>query len=224
MENFLLDIEVDPVNKCTITPLKIDIVSLTSNESAYIYFDYGAAHFNGDFEHLVEFYLNSSTGIGGVLPGWGLSNSVNDYQGIHNAGGDVIYVQMREKLDGSGEISLVEGDGGTVYVDSFDGTTDTLYYGKIKRVVADSEFGTLYFHVYSDSERIVPVTSLSLALHSDLDYRYRYGASSLNRGGAPRAATGYWQNYDLQEDGVGVGHLVNGGLVNSGLTNGSLTA
>jgi len=198
-KDFDLATEVDPNTHLTPNGVKIDWTGVTRSEDVHCYFDEGAAHFDGDFEHLLEVYADSASTAGGNAVPWAITNIIDDRRGIRDASGDYIDIYTACQA-GNWNLYLAESDGGTPYQDgSIALSYDTLYYLKVVRNEAVGAQGTAYCYIYSDSGRTVLVDTVSVALHtSKKDYRYYFGFNSNNSGGA-QTATGYTQNHNLQE-------------------------
>jgi len=157
-------IEVDTANdriQCSGT--HIDFVSSKNNEETYVYKDFGVDYF-GDFIHNFDARLVSGTWFGCV---WGLSNTVDELLDC-----DPMVVVC---FYGSNNlIYLIEYSGGQFDdVSDFTFVDGTWYYfSVIKSGVS------LSCEIYSDSDRLNLLDTLSLTLHSDWKFRYAYGCSS----------------------------------------------
>jgi len=196
VENLTTYTEVDPNSRITKTATRSSYAGLTQNEDAYIYKDKGVGHFNGDFEHLIDVYLDASDEFGIVVV-WGLANLVDDLGGIALASGDELSVYFF--YNGADRIlRLRELVGGISYITNYIVSLDTPYYLKIKRDESIGTYGRLYCYVYSDSARTNLLETLQLDLHEKEDFRYIYATQSYN-GGMAYAQTGYCENLDLQE-------------------------
>lgn len=196
--------EVDPNSKITVTTAKADWSGLVISDSARVYKDMGVAHFAGDYEHLWEAYINSSTtsGAGGV--GWGIAN---DTTLSFNTGIDHHNVALAN--EGNARFNLQEFVGASGYQD-FDGLTlSTLYYCKTKRDEAVGTYGTLYNYVYSDSGRTTLVATQTVVLHEKEDFRYLYAMTGKGTGTSD-TLTGYTQNFDIQEGASSSIKTING--------------
>jgi hypothetical protein len=216
LEDFTTYTEVDPNNRFTVTATKVDVVGLERNEDAYVYADKGVDHFDGDFEILFETFANS--GASAFMAHAMMSNFIDDYEG-HRAANESFLAVDR---DGAEDIILVERDGAGQFPDVSSRTVGP-WYCIFERDESVGSFGTMYCFIYSDSDRLTLVDTLSIALHtSKKDFRYYYVANSVNDGNV-LPFTGYSQNHDLQEISISkVGGLVNKGLINSGLIGGRL--
>lgn len=194
-EDFTDYVEEDPNNRFTVTSNKIDISGLQADENAYVYKDKGVDHFDGDFEHLLETYIESGD-TGGSVNSWVLANVVAERDGANE---NMLFLVSYRYTDSSIRLYLMELDGSSASYEIYTGSLLTSYYLKIKRDESAGDYGTLYCYVYDDAERTNLVDTLTVALHtSKKDFRYIYGAQSHNHSDSS-AITGYTQNLDLQE-------------------------
>jgi hypothetical protein len=190
--------EVDPNSRITRTATRSTYAALQRDEDAYVYKDKGAAHFSGDFEHLIAVYLDETT-QGGLVGIWGLANLVDDTGGIRTASGDELIAFLFDS-GGVRYIFLQEVLAGTAYTDLHTISLDTSYYLKIKRDESVGTYGRLYCYVYSDAARTNLLFTLQLDLHEKEDFRYIYVTQSWNEG-TTKPQSGYSENLDLQEGG-----------------------
>lgn len=195
VEDFTTYTEVDSDSSLTVIASRIDFDTLSRNEEAYVYKDFGIDYWEGDFEFLMDFEITSGV-EGSVVIACLLSNLVDDAFGIYNASGDFLGIRLWPA--GGGGIQLSEVDGGSFYADTFP-TLDlnTRYYLRYKRNESIGLYGTLICLIYSDSARTVLLDTLSIALHSSKkDFRYKYGSNAWNTG-ETIALTGDISNLDL---------------------------
>jgi len=192
-EDFTTYTEVDPNSHITKTANHIDHYAIR-NEDAYLYADKGASHFT-NFTHLVQvqsdFHYTSSSGLGVV---WMLSNDLDDFYGLQTNNKTFILMCMQSSSSFK-YIALYEGYGGTLYSSSWTGAAaNTPYYLKIEKS------GTsLTCKIYSDSARTNLLTTLSLTLHGNWNFRYVFGCDSYNNGGS------YYCNNDIDNLDLGEG-------------------
>jgi hypothetical protein len=203
VEDFSGYTETDPNSEITVTSTKITGTNFRRPQSAYVYKDKGADHFNADFEHFLTAYLASiSTGNASF---WILSNYVGNavnQKANTNA-------HLRGCIDHGGGtpiMQLVEWADPSEYADNYAISTGTPYYLKVKRDESVGTYGTAYIYIYSDSSRTTLLDTLSLTLHvAKRDYRYIYGMCSTGGGDAGYVLTFYSENLDLQEIPPAVG-------------------
>ncbi|MCK5611928.1 hypothetical protein KAR91_59210 [Candidatus Pacearchaeota archaeon] len=166
LEDYTIGIKLDANNRYTVTTNKIAVAGLLRNEpDEYVALDKGVAFFDGNFNHKFQTKVTASTG-GQVYP-WALANTLDDFLPLN----DVLGLQVR-----SGQVFLVEKDGGILYFDS--STTliiNTQYYHTIVRDEAIGSFGQLQCFIYDDAIRTNLIDVLTLALHVKEDWRYVYG-------------------------------------------------
>jgi hypothetical protein len=191
--------EVDPNSKITVTAPKSAWAALPRNADAYVYKDKGAAHFGGNFEHLIDINVSSAQQDGFVVC-WTLANLVNDWKGIDDAGGDLLSVAPYSSSTTQIAIYLYEMVAGTFYYDATAALANGTYYLKIKRDESVGTYGTLYCYIYSNTARTTLLDTLVLTLHEKEDFRYLYATQSYNDN-TTYQQTGYSQNLDLQEGG-----------------------
>ena len=195
-EDFTTYTEEDPSSHLTVIASKIDWIAFNRSEAAWVVSDKGVNHFDGDFTHLFELFVDTGTsGFSIYAPS--LSNTLGSIADVVTASGYTIHGNIYES--GAGYVVYVgEHDAGTWSGSaSMSLSNDTLYYCKFQRDVNIGANGTIYIYVYSDADRTTLVDSESFALTSDTDFRYCYGIQSRESGDDTQ--TGYIQNLDLQE-------------------------
>lgn len=220
LEDLTTYTERDLGSNLTVTAPKVAFASLPRNVSSYVYADKGVNHFSGDYEHLIDVELTSFLSYP-VINMWCLANLIGDRYDLQvTQSGDMHSVSF---ITGTPVMYLQEHVAGSATSDSYNASTGTTYYLKIKRDEAVGANGTLYNYIYLDSDRTILTDTLSVALNEKEDFRYIYCVQSYNDGSALHG-TGFAQNLDLQEPEVTtqVGLLVGGGLVDSGLVGGRL--
>jgi len=190
-EDFTTYTEVDPDGVVTVTATKVEVTAMLRGTNSYVYDDKGAGHFSGDFEHLLEGYMSSSSVNYSRWGIWGLSDLTN-YEYDNSNGQEVgDFVSLLIKTGGYFVIDIGQ-DGYATYDRSVTLNKDTVYYLKIKRVGT-----TFYCYIYSDSARTTLVDTLSCSV-TVRSYQYIYACCP--EGGATGLAVyGYCQNLDLQE-------------------------
>lgn len=173
--------EVDPSSQLAVTSATATATALSRNTSTYLYKDFGAAYFAGDFSFDFECKIvDFSANYAGCLT-MALNNAVQDYQAAYNAAG---YVQGVYVAYSSGcQIFLHELHAGSQYNSgTFGATANTNYYMTFRRNASAGTFGTLYLDIYSDAARTALITTLSLVLHSNTSFRYLDIFQSINSG------------------------------------------
>ena len=131
-ENLTTYTEVDPNSRITISATRSNFVGLQRDEDAYVYSDKGVNYFSGDFEHLIDIYLDS-TSDGSTIVYWALENVVDDWAGMQAGGGDALDIMFWTGAASEMRLYLHETVAGTTYADYYQIALDTLYYLTIKR-------------------------------------------------------------------------------------------
>ena len=209
-EDYTTYTEQDPDSDITITSSKIDVSSILRGVDAWVYDDKGSAHFDGDFEHLVEMYHTTGQWI--IIALWAIANNVEAIVDWVSNSHDALMCGWYT-WDWTPWVMLREIDGGTAYDDYWTSpSASTLYYLTIERDEAVGTYGTLYAYIYSDASRETLEDTLSVALHtSKKDFQYIFGFNNYGSDGS-NSWTGYAQNLDLQ-DGAEVAAAVYGFVV-----------
>jgi hypothetical protein len=169
------------------------------SEDAYLYKDKGIDYF-ANFEHLVDvrsdFAVTSSVGYV-----WMLANDVDDAKGLMDADETFIWLDTY-KTSTIRYLRLVEGYGGSSYVDQVAVYANTWYNLRIKKV------GTTFTcRIWKDDSTSRDnddtgaesyVTELSLTLHADHNFQYIYACNTYNSGNSYYCNNDI-ENLDLQE-------------------------
>jgi len=181
-ENLTTYTEVDPNSHITPGPGgdndKAAFAGLSREETAYLVTDDGAGFWSGDWDIDGEVYVDANTGTAYFF--WlCFANTASDWKTILDADGDAIGLRFRV---GSSQ-HIYENDGGDLYSDDY-GAADpsTPYYHSKLRDDDAGTHGTVYDYIYSDAARTTLLDTLSVALHSQLDYRYFFALQSGNYG------------------------------------------
>lgn len=161
------------------------------NETAYLYKDYGAEHFD-DFEHLLTVkavaYGGSGTGQSNIF--WVLCNTQDeDYTG--NA---VPFINLFFYWNGTNVLLFLrEKHSGGINQDSFTAGWNTPYYLTTKK-----DGTALTCKIYSDASRTNLLDTLSITLQADHKWCYLYIAQSSHETYAQWLDADF-DNLDLQE-------------------------
>lgn len=177
-EDYTTYTEVDTGSSVTVASDSLTLSTLTRDEEAYVYYDFGTGYFDDDFEHTTKINFSALSTSAFVFV-WGVSNTADNF-GQQTADDDDFCGVWVHNSSGTRYIKLRESDGSSQYDDSYSTMSlSTDYYLKIKRDEAVGTHGTLYCYIYSDEAMETLVDTLSLTLHtSKKDYRYVYGLSS----------------------------------------------
>lgn len=208
VEDFTTYTLLDSGNDCiTVNSATSLSIEGTTNDRYSLHSDKGAAHFHGDFEHIVE---TSGSGTG-VCAFWGLSNVVDavnphDTKALDDANNTFLYAAWI--YSGTLRIYLRECQSGSLATDLYISGAGT-FYCEIERDEDTGTYGTLLCRIYSDSARTTLVDTLSLTLRAKDDFRTVYGAWSQYTSAGAFSVT--VDNLDLQEVGTIKSYVVAAG-------------
>ena len=183
-EDFTTYTEVDPNNKLSATSTVITGAGQDRQIASYIYKDFGAAYFGGDFEIHGRFYIDSATDQGGLCHPITVGNDLN----VDTTLNDIFHLNANSKnflsmqVDYNKAITtprvfLTENYTG---FDWGDVAVDTQYYFKFIRDETVGANGTIYFVIYDDEAMTSLVDTLTLALSAKIDFRYLFPAQSFD--------------------------------------------
>lgn len=193
MEDFTEYTEVDSAGCITITATKINVVNCPTRYSEnYIYKDFGANHFKGDF--IFKFTIYSNNCSSGILPVlWIMSNIVDIPYNIRTTNADFLALWLWDN-----KLWLYEGVAGAEYYDSYTtGGSPFTRYITLHRNESIGTYGTLYCYIYSDAARTILLDTLSITLHKKTDFRYLFPFSGYSLGSVGYFWTGYIENLNL---------------------------
>lgn len=158
------------------------VTTLGTNETAYLYKDYGAAHFAGNFTLQSTINVTAfASGTGQMLNllslvnTLGHANNTNDLQGIalNWISGTTYSLKAREV---SGSTEYLSSASSTL-------TVGVPYFVQINRDTTVGTYGTIYVKVFSDPAYTVQVgATVSVTLHSTVSLRYLNVVQSYNTG------------------------------------------
>lgn len=182
--------EVDiAADRVTVEPSLIYVNEIDTDENVWVYKDYTAAFFDGDF----EFRFNFKCTV--VLPSsicglWALTNDLDGLYGLANADKDHLSLYCTSSAGQSMIPALVlrETNGATDTIDtSIALVVDTIYYIKIVRDDDAGTHGSLVCTIYSDAKWSVIVDTLTVTLTEQQDFRYFFNMISYDgtSGGNP---------------------------------------
>ena len=192
--------EVDPNNRLAETATRITFTGITIDETAYVYKDYTANYFAGDFTHYVDFRVDATPTTDFQCAVWLMSNDLNDYANLDVGNKSHLRVTYYKWDVDSGRLYLTERDTSTPYSDYYYGIIpDTTYYLKIVRDEAVGTYGTIYCYIYPTvADRIADtnrIDRLEIALHtSKKNYQYLMGFCSEDENALGRTGSGYVEN------------------------------
>ncbi len=186
---------VEEANTITLATNLLTNTVTTMTQETYVYKDFTADYFAGDFEH--QFKINVTVTDPGVdMYIWLMGNLVDDAKGIFDANGDFLGITISSTGGVNFKLWAVECNGGDESSDSSSVLTlATDYWVTVKRDESVGTYGTLYCYIYSDINRTVLVDTLTVTLHtSKKDFRYLYAFSVYNNGGAESSS---WTTSDF---------------------------
>ncbi len=172
----------------------------TRTASGVVQSDKGAAHFSGDFTHLLTFYWDPDIPSSQTFGAWMLSNVTGDLHASDSVDSPAMYLVVSDN-DNPQKMKLGDYRSSTYNEDVWQGPDNAIiYYLKIERI------GTaLTCRVYDDSGRTNLLHTLAITLASATSFRYVGVVLGYNDGGTSGVVSGYVENLDLQEGGGGGG-------------------
>ncbi len=196
-EDFTTYTEVDEGGTVTKNTSRITYTNFDPRDvKGYVYYDKGANYFNSDFEHLFTAAPTSGSYSVFICP-WVLANAVGDLHELELANENYLYVLFVWTSNTEITMYLGEHYSGSYYADTYIGGEGNIYYYKVVRNESVGANGTLYAYIYSDSTRTTLLDTLTVALHSKVDFRYDYAISSYDYNAAKPTCTGYIENMSL---------------------------
>jgi hypothetical protein len=202
--------EVDPDSVISPSDYHLDFNILdTRFTDSYLYWDFGAGYFDGDFVHR---FRMTPVATGGTTPYcalWGLANTVDDFEGIDIAGGDYLAALLvysggyllQLRICENGNVTL--SPGGNVSI-SF----GTEYYVTMERDDDAGANGTgqITMRVYTGNyygesgASEVATRTVDCSAGEQNDFQFLYPLSTFNTGTAGRYLSA--DCYDLDIVGV----------------------
>ena len=188
-ENFTTFTEVDPNSRFAVAAHQIDVDGLTRDEDAYVYGDYGVAHFGATFMHDFDFQATPTASLYGICGVYGIGNTIThiDESGVENL---AVFVEHYHE-----RVSFLNLENDNRDAEEYSWVTGTWYYGRVLRT---SET-TVQLRVYTDVERTVLAYTLSQTIASGRRYRYLYGVQSYNSEQAERDIYAKVRNLNIHE-------------------------
>ncbi|MCK5601474.1 hypothetical protein KAR91_06390 [Candidatus Pacearchaeota archaeon] len=210
------DTSPDPIQ--TITPTTITAVGVSRNEDTYVYKDKGVDYFDANFLHTFAATMSNNVNVGNGAV-WVLTNDIGDAVELINTNKSFTYLLYNNTTN----LFLGESDAGTLYFDYITSLTDgQTYYYTLERDESIGSFGQVTCGVHSDSDRTLPVDTLSVLLHANIDFRYVFSLMSYDDNQSTRTLDLTISNLDLGEVGNGVA-IIRSRLINLGGNLGGLT-
>lgn len=197
VQDFTTWTEQDAGGYLSETSTRVTFTNIPRNATAYLYKDFGAGHFNGDFEFLFTSAITANPN-NGILAQLILANALSNLL-THVSTPPCIFVRWRGTPNNN--YALAEEYAGPTEAADVTGALSAThtYYMTLERDESVGTYGTIYLYIYSDSGRTTLVDTLAVALHvAKQDYRYLQTATSYNDGNGS-TSSGYVENLDLQE-------------------------
>lgn len=202
-EDFTTYDEADEGNNVTVISSKVSWVGLTEKETSHVSDSKGAAHFNGDFEHLFECQFLNTT-LNPEFGFWALTNSQNDKTTLITISEDFVvfqqftnsYFMFQNYINGNMNAQDYwdsASESTTYYItlnyDRDGGANGTGQY--IAEIRTGSHLGTLQ-----------DTLTVDCPVGGQHDYEYIFGliGNDVGTGGDANYADGFTQNLDLQEE------------------------
>lgn len=176
-------IQVDPGNVLDSTATKLTFTNQSRAMTDYCYKDFGADHFSGNFSLDFEFKItgHNSGGVNPQAAFVALNNSIGSYSSVLAAKGNIQCI-----LAGRASapfIAIHECAAGILYNSAFfTPALNVMYYMTFTRDMAIGANGTLTLKIFSDAARTKLVSTLNLALHKQVAFRYLFAIQSVNSG------------------------------------------
>jgi len=153
---------------------KVIVTSITRDEDAYIYKDFGSDHFDAldiDFEAKMT---SGSSGICGIMA---LANAIDDLAYLSSPAVNVIFHES------GGVYKIWLNRGPQDAYDYYECSLDTTYYMTLNRTAGSD---TIELKIYSDSARTNLLDTLSVSGFGSAKYRYLYAVDSWDTDQADR--------------------------------------
>jgi hypothetical protein len=187
-EDFSTYTKVDPNSRFFVDKHQINFTGLPASEAAYLYKDYGANYFSGNFSFNVDVTVAASI-ASTVVAVWGLANVLGSVDSLRLSSADeqaLIFYQSGSTLT----LNLEETVGGTPHDVTYNITLNRPYYLTIRRDTSVGTYGTLYCDIYSDAARTTLLTTLTRTLTASKSFRYAYAIQSYSTGTSGYPGTG----------------------------------
>jgi len=202
LEDFTGYTEVDPDGTVTVAADTITFTDFDRNATAYVYKDFGAGYFSGDFVHQMKLIVSDFDYTSRAAVHM-LANTVDELFGIQMGSGDAIGVYVDGPNDTKYDLVLFEIDGGTLYTSTYENLGKLVdFHLVIERDESVGSYGRVTCHVYADETHTWLLETLTLDLHSSKkDFRYLYGLCAYDTGSSAELS-GTVEDLLLDTDGV----------------------
>lgn len=194
-----------PAERFTIDANTVSWVDLGRDEDAYVYYDKGVNHFDGDFEHKFEIQISAHDNY---MLGyyWGLTNAVDDVKGLVDASADLLVLGLYGNDTPEDHLFIVIYENGAVADDDIwtGAALETTYYIRMKRTDATNTLVAYIATTNYDDEGGDLVATLTAVGSEQNDFRYVFGVNSYNNETVNQVCNGFIENLDLQEEPSGI--------------------
>jgi len=180
-ENLSTYTEVNPTGFMTVNDTTVNVYGMPCSGSDYVYYDFGAGYFGGNFILDYSLQITYATALGIFYPVI-LSNALGSWATINNGGESSIGLRI---LGDANDTSLQQTYTGAGYQSVPDNSwsLSTQYYCRLKRDESVGTYGTLYHYWYSDAARTILVDTQTLTIaQGSYDYQYLMLATSYGSG------------------------------------------
>ena len=204
-QNFNKYTEVDTASRATVASdgLSVSVSTLDNDEEMYVYFDYGASFFAGDFTHYVEATLTAHSGASATGVFYGTSNEVDDMWNNSNFAGMDFYYQQR--------VYAIHRE--TPDFSDYDGTVQGAIALTVPHFIDYARAtSTVTANIYTGSHGGVGVDTLVMDDGGDAR-RYAFAVNSRNAAETVRSSTYTMQNLDLQIGSYPIPGRIGGGML-----------
>jgi hypothetical protein len=164
-------------------------LNLSTLADEFLYKDFGAGHFSGDFVHYVDVKISTTSGFIAYCAPWALSDVVDDCSYWNSNASQALYVSVKIHFTGQINIGLIDPKSGVSQWKTK--TTTARLYLKIERVnkVVTAKF-------YTDAAHTALLETLTITQTTAYSYRYGFAVNN-QRAGILQTFLGDVWNLDL---------------------------
>jgi len=193
-----VDIPTDRINVDSTT--KVTVTDGDMDETFYLYCDKGVDFFDGDFIHVIDAQIGTTTVTNAQYAIWALQNQLSGYRPCADSLHVIVLYQS-----GNYFFVLYERNNNNQYgATAISVSVDVTYFLKMKRDEAVGSFGTLYLGIYTTSvlrdngdATDGDVGNALLTLHAKNDFQYIMAVSSFDLALSGYAISAFSENLDL---------------------------
>lgn len=181
--------EVDASAVLAVTASRVTGAAMDRDLDAYLYYDFGAGHFNALDLDFTGYFGSTSPNLGAAYMGF-VQSAVNDFSGW--SANDAVFA-MENDSGGILNMTLRDNGGATDFNATL--SDDTPYYFSFLRSASSD---TITMEIYSDAARTSLIDTLTVAgVGTGTTYRYLYAIASNNTATGGRDFNGYYENFLL---------------------------